>query len=321
MTTFIVLALMISVFVLVFHGVKTVWRRSRPELRKDTHQFMPGDQALDPDRLTDLLEEHRGGIPLRPLLLMSSLAMVTAVACGFAFLNLMYRGAPIQKVRKISAPLSTQPMPLPRVLRGDFVDSNKVRVIVDDSSPDAPVVEDLLRRCAAFEITYVTPEGTVKCYSEGSANAQILLNRTRLSDMECGVQQQGFGAVVTAATEAVTKEVSERKPGDRYAELVYFVLTFLGVFLRFCWEASKSVRGRRKTSPYFTPQTLITSLVLAIATYAMIIQSGLAGSSDLLSFKTGIFAMYNGILSTGLLRDFGTLRPVAATPATPAAPP
>jgi hypothetical protein len=316
-TTIVSLAVMTAVFALAFYGLKAAWARFKTappgeliQVDRETYGERPALLGL----IEEAEKDHRAEVPLRTMMIISSAAGVLAVLAGFAFLHLMYRSAPLLSAHQSVRPAIT--MTTPRVVRSDFVDSPRVRVVIDDSSPDALPVEDLLRRCAAFEITYVTTEGTVKCYSEGSPNAQLLLNRTRTQDTKCAVQQQGFGAVVTAATDAVAKEVSERRPIDRYAELVYFVLTFFGVFLRLCWEASKSVRGRRKTSPYFTPQALITSLVLAIATYAMIIQSGLAGSSDLLSFKTGIFAMYNGILSSGLIRDFNTLRPTTA----PAAP-
>lgn len=102
---------------------------------------------------------------------------------------------------------------------------------------------------------------------------------------------------------------------DRYAEVVYFVLTFLGVLLRLYWDVVQAPKTGRRRATLLAPQTLVTSLVLAIATYAMIIQSGLAGTSDLLTFKTGIFAVYNGLLSKSFL-DLATLK-TAATPANP----
>lgn len=304
MTTIITLIVMTAVFSGAFYGLRHLWLWKKG----------PASANSTPDDLAAIY----GSIPLRALMVLSGISGILAVGAGFAFLNLSYRAAPILQVRsldEVDQRVVVHQLKMPKVLRSDFVESPKVRVIVDDSDPNLPPVEDLLRRCTPMEITYVTKEGQVKCYSEGSANAQKLLSATRYANHD--IQQQGLGAIVAAATSEVSKEVANRKPADRYAELVYFALTFLGVFLRFCWEATQK-RRRTKQSLYFTPQTLITSLVLAIATYAMIIQSGLAGSSDLLSFKTGIFAIYNGLLSTGLLKDLGTLRPGATPPTAPA---
>lgn len=286
MTTIITLVIMLAVFTVVLYGIKHLWH--------------PGDHAV---------------VPLGHSATMGASAGLAAILVGFGFLYVNFRSAPVHPA--VQQTLGVKSVVFPGITAQDLVVQHpNVRVIVDDSGPDAPPVDNLLLRCPIQDITLVQPDGKVKCVQEGSPEAKQLLQRGQdlqdVRDATSPVQIQGF---LTTAPAQVATDVAARKPMDRYAEVVYFVLTFLGVLLRLYWDVVQAPRTGRRRSTLLAPQTLVTSLVLAIATYAMIIQSGLAGTSDLLTFKMGIFAIYNGMISKSFL-DLATLK-AAATPANP----
>lgn len=286
MTTTITLVIMLAIFTIVLYGIKRWWH--------------PGDPA---------------DIPAAHIATMGAVAGLLAVLVGFGFLYVNFRSAPVHPV--VQQVMEVRGAVFQDVTAQDLVVQHpNVRVIVDDSGPDAPPVDNLLLRCPIQDITLVQLDGKVKCVQEGSPEAKQLLRRGQdlqdIRDATSPVQHQGF---LTTAPAQVATDVAARRPMDRYAEVVYFVLTFLGVLLRLYWDVVQAPRTGRRRSTLLAPQTLVTSLVLAIATYAMIIQSGLAGTSDLLTFKTGIFAIYNGLLSKSFL-DLATLRPTQ-TPVQP----
>lgn len=296
----------ISVMVLIFSGAlylgRLVWAR------------------LWWRSLRDVAAQSPEGMPLRPAMILSSIAAMIAVSSGFVFLYVLSSHAPLLRLNQRMA-IKLHPIGVvPPITKSDLVSTSpRVKVLIDDSMDDVSLPLDVLKQCTDTEITYVGATGNVSCVAEGSKEAQRLLDRVK-PPMESplapqlpppGIKQQGFFPAISTTTTEAAKVVAERSGIHRYAEVIYFILTFIGVFLRICWDAIQTPH-RGKKPPLLTLSSVITSLVLAITVYALIIQSGLAGSSDLLSFKTGIFATYNGLLAKSFL-DLTTLkRPVAA---------
>jgi hypothetical protein len=320
MTTFAVLTVMALVFAAVLYGVIHIWHRS---LRHK--QFLTAEESV-------ALGE--GSVPVRRLLIVYLISGIVSLTAGFALLHTLAQNPPRLAAR--DSQVVARPITLPpSATRADLVrDAPQIKVVVDDSEDNTALPPDLLRQCGDIEITHVQTNGTVRCLSEGSMEAKQLLARGQpRSPMKQGamlpnmaqeqrnaIELQGFVPSVASAPTDAAKEVSERKPWDRYAELVYFFLTFIGVFLRTYWDGIQ--QHRRRKAVILTAPSVITSLVIAIAVYALVIQSGLAGSSKLLTFSTGIFAVYNGITSPVILKDIAALRngTASAPPTPPAAP-
>jgi len=313
MTTILILTLMALVFAAVLAATVRWWRRS--ELRR----LGLGSGA---DLLVASLSA--GHVPARPMLLAAATAGVISLAVGFAALQLLVLHPPRLTAESLyRVPVKPLAVPPGATRVGLVKTSPYVKVVVDDSDDNVALPQDLLRQCADTEVTYVRADGLVDCLAEGSAQAKALLDRAQLrQDLERELVGPGLRpdpmigtqGVGTSPTEAA-KDMAARRPIDRYAELVYFFLTFLGVLLRTYWDGVQ-LRRRRKPS-ILTVQSVVTSLVLAIAVYALVLQSGLMGSGNLLTFSTGVFATYNGILAPVLLKDVAALR--TGGPTAPAA--
>lgn len=282
MATFVTLLLMVAIFIGVLYLGKYAWRHW-------------GKKVAHHD------------LPVKPMLLISLLAGLLAVAGGVVFLRVLVIYAPSLTVKP-----KAKVRPQRFATKVDLVQQEpRIKVVVNDSADDVPLPGDLLRRCADVEITYVSAEGNVKCFAEGSPEALQLLQRSAPTDATplcpesvppVEAMKQSFILAVSTTPTEVAKDVAARTGINRYAEVIYFMLTFLGVFLRICWDANQQQKQESKPA-LLTISSLTTGLVLAIATYALVIQSGMTGASDVLNFRTGIFVIYNGLLSPSILRD------------------
>jgi hypothetical protein len=291
MATFVTLLLMVAIFIGALYLGKYAW-----------HYW--GKKVVHHD------------LPVKPMLLISLLAGLLAVTGGVTFLRVIVTYAPRlttkPKIKARSQQFTT---------KADLVQQEpRIKVVVNDSADDVPLPGDLLRRCADVEITYINVEGEVRCFAEGSIEALKLLQRTSPAVEDTAPQpkvilplkamKQGFILAVSSTPTEVAKDVAARTGVNRYAEVIYFILTFFGVLLRICWDANQ--QQKQDKPPLLTIASLTTGLVLAIAAYALVIQSGMTGSGDVLNFRTGIFAIYNGILAPMLIKDIAAFR--TATP-------
>jgi hypothetical protein len=303
MATFITLFLMVAIFISVLYLGKYAW-----------HHW--GERVAHHD------------LPVKPMLLISILAGLLAVAGGVTFLRVMVTYAP----HLTSTKSKVKARPQQFVTKLDLGQQKpRIKVVVNDSDDDVPLPGDLLRRCADVEITYITSVGNVQCFAEGSPEALKLLQRNAPSAGDTlprpeqhrqagkNPMKQGFLLAVSTTPTEVAKDVAARTGINRYAEVIYFLLTFLGVLLRIYWDASQQQKQESKPA-LLTVSSMTTGLVLAVATYALVIQSGLTGASDMLNFRTGIFAVYNGILSSTLLKDIAAFR-TASSPQPVVTPP
>jgi hypothetical protein len=199
-------------------------------------------------------------------------------------------------------------------IKGNFTrvpdDTPRFKIIVN-SSPGGDISAADLAKCQDQAITWVTQSNAVRCVEVSSPEGMALLkmdpvDRPIQQDPLNGIQQQGFAAT----PEAIAQDVSSRPSGiQQYCEVIFFALVYLGVMLRIYWDVYlQKRRGRR---PTLTVNTLISGLVIAIAVYGTVMQSGLLGKT--ISFQAGVFATYNGIVWPVILNDIAALRGLNAS--------
>jgi len=190
-------------------------------------------------------------------------------------------------------------------------DTPRFKIIVN-SSLGGNITADALTKCKDPDITHVTQDNKVECVEVTSPQGQSLLNINTIKRPERNalnaISPQGFAASPGEVVQEVAARTGWWQP---YAEVIFFCLMYLGVMLRIYWDIYMQKRRGRK--PTITVQTLVSGLVIAIVVYGTVVQSGMLNKT--ITFQSGIFATYNGIVWPVLINDIAALR--GSSPAKP----
>jgi len=195
-----------------------------------------------------------------------------------------------------------------------------VIVITDDG---VEPIDNPMDRCEPGKVVHVTKDG-VKCLKLGSKEARAVLEEgnkpitdvvklredvMRVAPMRPQVMRQGFAPGVGN----VGKDVAKRKGKgvwQKYAEIVYFLTTFLGVVLRFIWDHNlerRRCQAAGLATERFNFMNLVVGFFIGVAVH-LLMSKAMGVGYETATFQNVLLASYNGFLWPSILKDVSEFR-------------
>lgn len=197
----------------------------------------------------------------------------------------------------------------------------QVVIVVTDDGVDP--IDNPMDRCDPGRIVHVTKDG-VRCLELGSKEARAVLEADkkpitdvvklredvmRVAPMRPQVMRQGFAPGVGN----VGKDVANRKGKgiwQKYAEIVYFLTTFLGVVLRFVWDHSlerRRCQAAGLATERFDFMNLVVGFFIGVAVH-LLMSKAMGVGYETATFQNVLLASYNGFLWPSILKDVSEFR-------------
>jgi hypothetical protein len=247
------------------------------------------------------------------LLAILGVGVIVATGVGALFISLMANGhasshAPARK-------RITRPERLPGMKAMDvrpMAAHGQVVIVVTEDG--AEPLDKPLEHCEPGHVAHVRHDG-VRCHRLESPEATRLLRPHRLEQrpapMELPAMRAPPPVMQQGMAPAVGKDVAKRKGFfQRYAEIVYFLSTFLGVALRFAWDHNLERRRCEqagRTVERFDLMNLVVGFFIGVAVH-LLMSKAMGVGYEKATFQNVLLASYNGFLWPSILKEVSEFR-------------